>query len=162
MARKDKYSTVIKPNFPKIEQLLQSGATERQVAKTIGIAYSTWNKYKAEQGEFSELILKSREKPVDDLINRTFKSAMGFTHKIKRQAKVKDIVYNPETGKKLRETEKMVPYEEEIYIPPNFQAAKFLIMNWGKDLGYCSEPQMMDLKKAEFEHKKEMDKENNW
>ena len=58
MARNSKYD-LIKKNFPKIEQLLSGGATEREVARSIGIAYSTWNKYKAEQKEFSELIIKS-------------------------------------------------------------------------------------------------------
>lgn len=162
MARKSAYDKIIKPNFQKIEQLLQKGITEKNIAKSIGIAYSTWNKYKAERKEFSELILKSREKPVQELIDSMYKSGLGFSRTIKRMQKCKTVLYNPQTGKKLKEFEEMVPYDEEIYIPPNFQAAKFLILNWGKELGYSSEPAVMDLREREFKHKQEIDKQNNW
>ena len=162
MARKSAYDKIIKPNFAKIEQLLQKGFTEKNIAKTIGIAYSTWNKYKAEKEEFSELIIKSREKPVQELLDSMYRSGIGFTRTIQRMQKCKTVLYNPATGKKLKEYEEMIPYEEEIYIPPNFQSAKFLILNWGRELGYATEPAMMDLKEREFKHKKEMDKENNW
>lgn len=162
MARKSAYEKVIKPNFPKIEQMLQNGQTEKTIARTIGIAYSTWNKYKAEVEEFSELILKSREKPVQNLIDSMYQSGLGFSKTIKRMQKCKTVLYNPETGKKLKEFEEMVPYEEEIYIPPNFQAARFLILNWGKELGYSTDPAMLDLKEREFKHKQEMEKNNIW
>lgn len=161
MARNGKYE-IIKKNFSKIEQLLKAGNTERSVAKSIGIAYSTWNKYKAAHEEFSELIQKSREKPVDDLINQMYRSGMGFTKTIKRAMKIKEEIYDPITGKKKSSKEKIEFYEEEIYIPPNFQAAKFLIMNWDKKLGYCSEPRAMELREKELNHKIQMDENNNW
>jgi predicted transcriptional regulator len=161
MARKSAYDRIIKPNFSKIEQLLQKGFTEKNIAKSIGIAYSTWNKYKAENEEFSELIIKSRQKPVQELIDSMFKSGIGFTHTIKRMQKCKKVLYDPMTGKKMKETEEMIPYEEEIYIPPNFQAARFLILNWGRELGYSTDPAMLDLKEREFKHKQEMDN-NSW
>lgn len=160
MARANKY-TVIKRNFDKIEQLLGRGITEKEVARTIGIAYSTWNKYKASEQEFSELIIKSREKPVNELIDAMFMSGKGFTRKITRYMKVKEEFIDPLTGKKLVK-EVLEPYEDEIYIPPNFQAAKFLIMNWGKDRGYASEPKLIELREKELEHKIEQDKLNDW
>lgn len=160
MARKNKFDTVIKKNYAKIEQLLSSGMTEKKVASSLGIAYSTWNKYKAEIPEFSELIIKSREKPVENLVNRTYKSAMGFKMTIKKHMKVKKAVYDPISGKKIAEEEVIEPYDEEIYIPPNFQAAKFLILNWSD--GFASEPAMVKLRTKELEHKIEMDKNNNW
>lgn len=165
MARPNAYEENIRPNFEKIEQLLRNGNTERQVAKMLGIGYSTWCKYKSEEEgkqEFIELIKKSREDPVDNLISSMYMSGMGFTKVITRMQKCKTIEYDPITGKKAFEKEVMVPYEEEIYIPPNFQAAKYLIQNWGKDLGYCSEPALVSLRERELEHKIEMDKANNW
>lgn len=160
MARKSKYE-IIQKNFSKIEQLLSKGITEREVARCIGIAYSTWNKYKAEVKEFSELIEKSREKPVDELINAMYKSGLGFTKTIQRATKIKEEKFDPETGRKYVK-EKIVYYEEEIYIPPNFQAARFLIVNWGKDLGYSNDPKLLEIRERELEHKIEQDKLNNW
>lgn len=162
MARKNAYDEKIKPNFDLIKKLLTNGKTERSVAGAIGIGYSTWNKYKEEKSEFKELIKKSREKPVDDLIFSMYRSGMGFSKIIQRMAKCKTAEYDPETGKKIYEKEQMVPYEEEIYIPPNFQAAKYLIQNWGKDLGFSSEPAMLDLKKKELEFKQAQAEKENW
>ena len=162
MARPSAYDEIIKPNFERIENLLRKGKTERQVAKSLGVGYSTWCRYKSEKQEFRELCIKSREEPVDDLINAMFTSGIGFTKTIKRMQKIKTVEYDPVTGRKLHEKEEMVPYEEEIYIPPNFQAAKYLIQNWGKDLGYSSEPALVALRERELEHKIEMDKEKNW
>lgn len=161
MARNGKYD-LIKKNFKKIEQLLQAGHTEKKVAQSIGIAYSTWNKYKTEHEEFSELIIKSREEPVDNLVAQMYQSGMGFTKTIKRAMKLKEELFDPVTGKKSCSREKIAFYEEEIYIPPNFQAAKFLIMNWGKDLKYCSEPRMMELREKELQHKIDMAENENW
>lgn len=162
MARPNAYEQRILPNFEKIEDLLKKGYTERQVAEAIGVSYSTWRLHKEEQPAFSALVLKSRETPVDNLINSMYQSGMGFTKTITRYQKCRDVEYDPITGKKLHEKDVLVPYEEEIYIPPNFQAAKYLIQNWGKDLGYCSEPALVALRERELEHKIAMDKENNW
>lgn len=161
MARNSKYD-LIKKNFPKIEQLLSSGATEREVARSIGIAYSTWNKYKAEQKEFSELIIKSREKPVGTLVNSMYQAGLGFTKTITRAMKLKEETYDPITGKKSGSMERIEYYEEEIYIPPNFQAARFLIVNWGKDLGYSNDPKLIEIRERELEHKIKQDELNNW
>lgn len=159
MARKNKFDSVIKKNYKKIEQLLSSGMTEKKVAESLGVAYSTWNKYKADNKEFSELIIKSREKPVENLVNRMYESGMGMTRTIKRAMKMKKAVADPFTGKTVLE-DVIEYYDEEIYIPPNFQAAKFLILNWGE--GWSSEPKAMELRERELNHKIEMDKENNW
>ena len=161
MARNSKYDQ-IKKNFPKIEQLLSGGATEREVARSVGIAYSTWNKYKAEQKEFSELIIKSREKPVGTLVNSMYRAGLGFTKTIKDAMKVKVETFDPITGKKTGSEERIEFYEKEIYIPPNFQAAKFLILNWGKDMGYCSDPKLIEIRERELEHKIQQDELNNW
>lgn len=162
MARPNAYEQRILPNFTKIEELLKKGFTERQVAEAIGVSYSTWRLHKEEQEAFSALILKSRETPVDNLLNSMYMSGMGFTKTITRQQKCKKVEYDPVTGKKIYEEEVMVPYEEEIYIPPNFQAGKYLIQNWGKDLGYCSEPALIAIREKELAHKIKMDEENSW
>ena len=45
-----------------------------------------------------------------------------FTKTLKKAMKVKTVEY--ENGKKIREIEEIVPYDEEIYIPPNTTAAR--------------------------------------
>ena len=54
VGRKSKYK-VIKDNFEYIDKQLNNGASEKQIAEALGIAYSTWNKYKDEYKEFKDL-----------------------------------------------------------------------------------------------------------
>ena len=55
--RKNKYYTHIKPQLKYIPEMLQD-MTEEQVAKKLGVAYSSWNKYKLEFPELMEVIKK--------------------------------------------------------------------------------------------------------
>ena len=58
--RPDKYDTHVKPFFREIEIWLQD-QTEKQVAQRLGLAYSSWNLYKTQHEEFSELIKKAKQ-----------------------------------------------------------------------------------------------------
>ena len=45
--RNDAYKDRIKPRFAEIADWKAKGLTERQIAKNLGVSYSTFNKYKA-------------------------------------------------------------------------------------------------------------------
>ena len=59
--RKSAYETQIKPRFSDISDWLKSGATDKQIAFNLGIAYSTFNKYKSEKTEFAEFLKMGRQ-----------------------------------------------------------------------------------------------------
>ena len=99
--RKDLYESHVKCKFDKIEKLLNEGATEKNIAKKLGIAYSTWNSYRAKHPEFNELCTKPREGLIDDLRGALIKKALGFTYEEKKQY----IKEDSETGKKFIYTE---------------------------------------------------------
>lgn len=157
--RKNVYESKIKSRFADIETWVKKGATEKSIAKKLGIAYSTFNKYKAEKKEFAELLKKGRETSVDDLENAMFLSAIGGKQSVKKAMKVKRIIYKD--GKKDKEIEIMEPYNEEVYIPPNTTAGIFLLKCWGKDRGYTNDPALLELKKKELELK-EKAQEDEW
>ena len=48
---------------------MEQGATEREVAKKLGIAYSSFNKYKSTEVEFSELLLNSKKRNSEENCN---------------------------------------------------------------------------------------------
>lgn len=155
--RKSAYEMRIKPNFDSIRTMIENGFSERRAANEIGVAMSTWMKYKREKTEFSELLMGCREKAVKELESGMMRLAMGFTVKIKKYFKIKHVEYD--NGKKVLERDELVQVEEERYFPPSFNALRFLLMNWG---GYMSEPAAQAQREREFEHKKEMDERNNW
>lgn len=157
MGRKNKYDDVILPRIEEVKKLLAKGTSEKEIASYLGISYTTWRDHKRNNPAFSALIKASRGKAIEDLEQAMFKSALGFTHKIKKAMKLKSVEY--ENGKRLREEERIEFYEEEVYIAPSVACAQFLLKNWAKDR-YSNNPAELEVKKKEFELNKTIKEEN--
>ena len=56
--RPSAYDKKIKPFFDKIVEWRENGATERDIAKRLDIAWSTFKKYKSSNEEFSAILKK--------------------------------------------------------------------------------------------------------
>lgn len=90
VGRKSLYESHIKPYLDQIDKWLNQGASEKQIAENLNIAYSTWNKYKGEFNELNALCSKPRVKLVDELRSALVKKALGFTYEEKKVYKKKD------------------------------------------------------------------------
>lgn len=155
--RKSTYDTVIVPRLDEIKEWLQQGKTDKECADLLGITPRTFSKHKNSISSFSSIIEKEREPKVKEIENSMFDSAIGFTKTLKKAMKVKTVEY--ENGKKIREIEEIVPYDEEIYIPPNTTAAIFLLKNWGD---YVNDPQILKLRQRELDLKTKIADSNNF
>lgn len=146
--RKSVYDTNIKPYFQDIRAWARDGVTERSMAKALGISYSTFNKYKAEKTELSQLLKKEREVCVDAIENAVYKRAMGFQY----------------TEEKVTESEKDGVKTERFTKTalPDVTAAIYLLKHWGRNRGYTNDPMSLELKKKELELKEKLADENNW
>lgn len=158
--RKNVYDAKIKPRFDDIAKWARNGVTERSIAENLGVSYSTFNKWKVIKTELMELLKNNREIAVDDIENAMYESAIGGLKNQRKVMKCKKVEY--ENGKRVSEQEVLVPYEEEIYIPPNTTAGIYLLKHWGKSRGYTNDPASLDIKKQELELKKEIAENNNW
>ena len=70
MARPTKYDTHVKPYFDKIKAWAERGATQKEIAKALNIAESTFQDYLNKYPELSELLKSKDMKPlIDDLEN---------------------------------------------------------------------------------------------
>ena len=152
--RKNKYEEVIKPRLEEIKKLLKEGYSQKAIAEHIGVSYSTWKKHKAEIMAFSAVVDASREKAIEDLEASMFKSALGFSYKVKKAMKLKTVEY--EDGKRKKEVERIEYYDEEVYVPPSIASAQFLLKNWAKGK-YSNNPAELQQKKEEFEFNKSKD-----
>lgn len=155
--RKSAYDEKIAPNLDQIREWIAQGESEVKIAKRLRVGYSTWKRHKAENEDFRAALKGSREEVVKELEAAMLKAAVGFTKTVKKHFKVKHVEYD--NGKRLSEHEEIVEVDEEIYIPPSFNAARFLLLNWG---GYMSEPASQHQREKEFAHKKKMDEKTNW
>ena len=157
MARKD-VKAIIESNLENIEKWTSDGLTIKQIAKNLGISDRTLYRHKTDSdSRLSQSIKNGRSVAVEELENTMFNSACGFERKVKKYAKVKRCDY--ENGKKLREWEEMIEYEESVYYPPDTTAGIFLLKNWGN---YMNEPVSLKLRKEEVELKKKQVENNVW
>lgn len=113
----------------KIQGWSRDGLSMAQIAKNMGVASRTLDYWKAKNDAIREALRKGKEVVDREVENAMLKSAMGYTQKIKRPVKIREVEYDPKTGKKLREFEKWVQVEEEQYIAPNVTAQIFWLKN---------------------------------
>lgn len=113
----------------KIQGWARDGLIDKEIAHNIGVGYSTLREWKKLYPEIGEALRKGKE-VVDRIVeNALYKSAIGFMQKIKKPVRIKEVEYDPKTGKKIRESEKWVQVEEEIYIAPQVTAQIFWLKN---------------------------------
>jgi hypothetical protein len=113
----------------KIQGWARDGLIDKQIAHNIGIGYSTLREWKNVYPEIGEALRKGKEVVDREVENALFKSALGFMQKIKKPVRIREVEYDPKTGKKVRESEKWVQVEEEIYIAPQVTAQIFWLKN---------------------------------
>ena len=154
MANRSKKNIVL-DNLENIKEWLSQGVSVDSIAKTLRVSRPTIYKYANLDNIYT--IKESREPAVKELENTMFRSAQGYERKVKKCTKLKRCEY--ENGKKLREWEEMVEYEETIYYPPSDTAGIFLLKNWGN---YMNEPRAMEYRKKELELKEKQVEATTW
>ncbi len=150
MGRPSKKDIVLK-NLDKIEQWSSEGLFLHEIADKLGVSASTLQKYKSGSKEIEDSIAKGRKPAVKNMEAIAYKSACGSERIVTRHTKIKKIEYW-ENGKKKKEWEEIAEYEELEITEPNMAALIFLLKNWAK---YANEPQIIGLRKKEYELKKQ-------
>ena len=117
----------IKKLLPYVKALRINGADEAEAAGALGISYATYKRYKNKYPEFKEAVEADKEKADIAVQTALLKSATGYTVKVKKAFKLKDIHYD-ERGKKV-EKERLELFEEEQAVPPNLSAQTYWLKN---------------------------------
>lgn len=113
----------------KITGWARDGLIDKQIAHNMGIGASTLREWKGTFPEVAEALRKGKEVVDREVENALFKSAIGYTQTIRKPVKVREVEYDPETGRKVREVERWVAVEEEIHVPPQVTAQIFWLKN---------------------------------
>lgn len=158
VGRRSNYDTNIKPYLDKIDEWLNDGATEKQIADALGVAYSSWNNYKNAHPELDEICRKPRVNLVLNLRGSLVTKALGFTHKTKKAMKLKEVIYD--NGKRVREIERIEFYDEETYYPPETTAIFGALNIYDPD--YVKDKKAYELKREELDLKQKMAEEQLW
>jgi hypothetical protein len=78
--RKSKYHTHVEPYLDVIAGWCRGGADDIQIAEKLGIALSSFYKYKNEFTEFSEALRENKEFADVRVMNAMYKRAIGFEY----------------------------------------------------------------------------------
>ena len=133
---KSKYETHVLPNLDKIIKWAKDGATAKEIAANLHIAYSTFRKYldEGQEGDeryaaLSAAFAQACEVPDEQVENALFKSCLGYNAQIVKHYKLKTVEYDPETGKRIREVETLVEARDEVHVSANTAAQMFWLTN---------------------------------
>ena len=143
------YDTKVQPHLKEISEWIQT-MTEAQVAKKLGVGFSTFRRYKENHAELKKALENGKEALVVELKGILKKTALGYYYK-ETKTYIKD-----EDGKKVRIVE-----ETERYAHPDTGAIHLLLKNldetWRND-----DQTTVDLKKQKLELDREKQEANNW
>lgn len=144
MARLTKYDTHVKPKMIEIEGWARDGLIDEQIAKNLGVAYSTFRKYRDENVALSAALKRGKEVVDREVENALLKRALGYSY----EETTKELVKNPLTEEVRLEVTKVVTKQ----VSPDTTAQIFWLKNrkpvdWRdkKDVGVTFDKSLEDF-----------------
>ena len=149
--RKSVYDSMIAPHIDEIKKAVSAGATIPEIAKSIGVAESTLNKYKSEKKELADAFARGREKVVIEIKAALLKKALGFNYEEEKRV-----------GRRDKSGENVILVEKYTrYCPPSETAAGMLLRNYDKSW-QDNDNVSVQLRKQEHELRKAIADANNF
>ncbi|MBR5945046.1 MAG: hypothetical protein IKZ94_08885 [Lachnospiraceae bacterium] len=169
VGRKNRYETHVKPFFKEIEQWCNT-MTERQIAEKLGIAYSTWNQYKVDYLELTELLKKGRRDLVTELRSALIRKAKGYEYTETKT--ISEAVNWPEdlyvllresgfTDEQIERSRLVRTEVSKKHMAPDVAALNLALKNYDKD-NWANDPQMMKIREKELELRERQIENNEW
>lgn len=143
----------------KIEEWAKMGLTDRQIANNLGIARSTFEKYKSISKDLMDTLKRGKKVSNYEVENALYKKATGYIVKEKVPYKLKDIYYDDNGNKCVNERIEIVDTEKEI--PADVVAIKFWLVNRDRQ-NWKDNPSKYELDKEMLELKKKQIDEGEW
>lgn len=149
MGRKNKYETHVKPYLNQIQEWYED-LDERQIADQLGIAVSTWEKYKNKYPELREALKKGKQHLVRELKTSLKKKAKGFYYEETKTC-IREV-----GGKQVKVIEKYKKYAQ-----PDTGALHLLLKNL--DENWHNDDQVtIDIKKKQLKLTERKVDQNDW
>ena len=123
-----RYREVVEPRLDEIKAWARDGVSEEEMAKRLGIAYSTFRNYKDMNLAFSAALKKNKEHYDNQVVDSLHKSTIGGVVELTIPMKIKKTFFN-KFGKKEREEEEIVYVKTQEYIRPDTMAQMYWLNN---------------------------------
>lgn len=122
-----KYLELVEPRLDEIKAWARDGVIEEEIAKRLGIAYSTFRDYRDKNSALSLALKKSKEHYDNEVVDALHKNTLGGIVVLKTPIKLKRTIF--ENGKKVREEEYIEIADREEYIKADTTAQIYWLNN---------------------------------
>lgn len=143
--RPDKYKSHVEPYLEDIKKMARI-MSERQIAKTLGVGYTSFRSYKSKYPALVDTLKKGRAELVTDLKSALIKKAIGYDYE-ETKTKIEQGIVTEVTVIKKR-------------VPPDVAAINLLLKNY--DETWYNDPKEYQLKKELMELQKKKAEEGSW
>lgn len=150
MGRKSRYETHVKPYLNQIQEWYEE-LDERQIAvDKLGIAVSTWEKYKKENPELRDVLKRGKQHLVSELKTSLKKKAKGFYYE-ETKMYIREV-----DGKQVKTIEKYKKYAQ-----PDTGAIHLLLKNID-DSWHNDDTETINMKKEQLKIAREKMENDSW
>jgi hypothetical protein len=122
MARSDSFESIIESNLDKIEQWMEDNYTDKEIAKELKVAYSTYRKYKSVSVALRDKIATVKDNKNQEVEKAVYNNAIGYFYQEEIVTKIK--IGEFEEGVKISSVKK--------YKGPDLAAEKYWLNNKNK------------------------------
>lgn len=149
---------VIKASLSLIESWVADGSTDKEIAEKLGMSYSTFRRYKTENGDLKRAIAQGKDKKNDNVVQSLYKCCNGYKYYEEVPTKVKEEVL-ADDGKTILSKETVVIKSVKKYKGPDLAAQKYWLNNrdktkWQEDPNrVANDKKITRLKEKEVEIK---------
>jgi hypothetical protein len=119
---------VIKDNLSLIESMVEQNATDKEIAEKIGIGYSTFKRYKAQNSELKQIIAQGKDKKNQSVEQALYKCCIGYSYYEEVPTKVKSEVL-ADDGQTILTQEDVKISKVKKYKGPDLAAQKYWLNN---------------------------------
>ena len=144
--RPQKYVELVEPYLPEIKKMALT-MTEQQIAKTLGVSYSAFRKYKGLYPELQAALKKGRRQLVMELYSALIKRAKGYECTERKTYYKNGEVVAEEITKK--------------FMPPDVAAINLALKNFDPE-NWANDPQALDLRRKELELREKAMEKDEW
>lgn len=167
--RPNKYSSNVEPYLDDIRKMALT-MTERQIAKTLDVSYSSFREYKQHYPALNDALKKGRRELVSELRSTLIQKAKGYDYTEKKVVTEKMRVPENmrkrllEMGLSKEEIDEAKIVKTEVlhkHLHPDVAALNLALKNYDRE-HWANDPQMLALRKKELELRERQVENNEW
>lgn len=128
MIRSNSFEGIIEDHLDQIEAWVEGNNTDKEIAEKLGVAYSTYRKYKTSNAALKGRIAMAKDKKSQEVEKALFKKCIGYKYKEKVATKIKTETLAAD-GKTILVIESVDISEIEKYSGPDLAAQKLYLTN---------------------------------